>query len=352
MRATWLLAGPMLALTILPCAGSDQNAVLWQAPGDFTLRDWIWGAGGEARAPSPPFEFVEEDVKGTNPKIRVRDAKGNKWTVKFGGEAHGDVFASRLLYALGYVTEPSYFVASGVIAGAHDLRRAKPFLAKDGAFTYARFKLHDHKMLAHVEGKTWSWNDNPFLGTAELNGLKILLMLTSNWDTKDARDGEGSNTAVCSKQGSVKNQLYYVSEDWGSSMGKWGGFFERDKWDPAGYRQQTKDFVRSVAGAAIEWGYRGKHDKDITSGITAGDIRWLLTFLSRVTDEQLRAGLRASGATETDIDIFTPSIRERIAELQRLVAAPVAPVTTATVLSRLPGAFFLNGSPDFRTPHH
>jgi hypothetical protein len=325
----------MLVLEVLPCAGSARNAVLWEAPGNITLRDWIWGPGGEARAPKPPFEFIEEDFKGTNPKIRVRDAKGDQWIVKFGGENHGDVFASRLLYALGYVTEPSYFVASGTIAGARDLRRAKPFLAKDGTFTYARFKLRDHKMFAHVDGQTWSWNDNPFLGTPQLNGLKILLMLASNWDTKDARDGEGSNTAVYSKPGSAGNQLYYVSDDWGSSMGKWGGFFERDKWNPAGYREQTKDFARSSAGGTIEWGYRGKHGEDITSGISAGDIRWLLTCLSRVTDEQLRAGLQASGATEPDIDIFTQSIRERISQLQRLAVAPRAPVATPTALSRL-----------------
>src|SRR5271165_4516962 len=119
MRATWLLATLTPALAVLPCTGSDTNAVLWQQPGTITLRDWIWGPGGQARAPKPPFEFIEEDFKGTNPKIKVRDAKGDHWIVKFGGENHGDVFGSRLLYATGYLTEPSYFVASGVVTGAH-----------------------------------------------------------------------------------------------------------------------------------------------------------------------------------------------------------------------------------------
>jgi hypothetical protein len=49
--------------------------------------------------------------EGTNPKIKVRDAEGDRWTVKFGGENHSDVFASRVLNALGYTAEPSYFVA-------------------------------------------------------------------------------------------------------------------------------------------------------------------------------------------------------------------------------------------------
>lgn len=334
MSSHGLLTALMLAFAVLPCAGADQTAVLWQAPGNIALPDWIWGSGGEARAPKPPFQFVDEDFKGTNPKIKVRDAKGDQWIVKFGGENHSDVFASRLLNALGYVSQPSYFVVSGVIAGAHDLRRAKPFLAKDGAFTYARFKLSDHKLLAQVDGKTWSWDDNPFLGTRELNGLKILLMLTSNWDAKDARDGDGGNTGVYSKPGSPGNQLYYAFDDWGASMGKWGGFFGRDKWDPVGYRDQSKDFARSTAGAAIEWGYRGKHGNDVTSGISADDIRWLLVYLSRVTDEELRAGLRASDATEPEIDMYTQSIRERITHLQRLAAAH-ADATAAIGLSRL-----------------
>jgi hypothetical protein len=346
MRTTWLLTGLTLALAALPCAGAEAKATLWQPPGEITLNDWIWGPGGEARAPQQPYEFIEEDLKGTNPKIKVRDAKGNRWIVKFGGEDHGDVFASRLLYALGYVTEPSYFVASGVIEGAHDLRRAKPFLAKDGAFNYARFKLRDHKKLASVDGRTWAWNDNPFVGTQELNGLKVLVMLTSNWDAKDGRDAEGSNTAVYSKPGSDAGQLYYALEDWGSAMGKWGGFFGRDKWDPAGYREQTKGFARGTPGQTIEWGYRGKHDKDIRSGISADDVRWLLTYLSPVTDEKLRAGLRASGATEAEIDIYTRSMRDRIAQLQRLSVAPAAPVTAETLGFRLAGGLLPIGPPD------
>src|SRR5262249_27225013 len=133
-----LSAGALCLLAAVPGRGGEQ-AVLWQARGPITLNDWVWGAGGEARAPQPPFEFVNEDFHGTNPKIRVRDAKGDRWTVKFGGENHGDVFASRLLFALGYLTQPSYYVAGGAITGVHDLKRAKPFVGRDGSFRFARF---------------------------------------------------------------------------------------------------------------------------------------------------------------------------------------------------------------------
>jgi hypothetical protein len=320
MRNNWFFIS--LALAALPCAASDSAHVLWQAPGAITVHDWTWGPGGEVRAPKPPFEFLEEDHNGTNPKIKVRDAKGDQWVVKFGGENHADVFSSRLLFALGYVTEPSYYVAGGVISGAHDLRRAKPFIAKDGSFAYARFKLRDHKMLAQAKDESWSWNANPFIGSRELNGLKIVLMLTSNWDAKDARDGKGGNTSVYSKPGTAS--LYYAFDDWGATMGKWGGFFKRDKWNPDGFRAQTRAFARAMPDQTIQWGYHGKHGKDITSGIGAEDVQWLLTYLSRVTDEQLRAGLRASGASGSAIDTYTRCLRERIEQLQRLSAPPAS----------------------------
>ena len=317
MIGTWPLASVAVLLAVLPCSGGDK-AILWQAPGTITVSDWIWGAGGESKAPKPPFYFVEEDFHGTNPKIRVRDDKGDQWTVKFGGEVHGDVFASRLLHALGYLTQPTYYAAGGTIGGAHDLKRAKAFIGRDGSFRFARFKLHDHKALSPVDGDGWSWTENPFVGTPQLNGLKILMMLTSNWDAKDARDGKGSNTSIYVKSKSKTDQRFYAFDDWGATMGEWGGFFDRDIWDAEGYAAQTKDFARVAADGRIEWGYRGKHDQDITSGISVADVRWLMTYLSRVTDDELRAGLRASGATEAQIGVYTRAIRQRIAALEEL----------------------------------
>jgi hypothetical protein len=318
MRTRRLFVALGLSVANALCAGPDGKPVLWQAPEKITLEDWIWGSGGEARAPQPPYEFVAEDFNGTNAKIKVRDAKGDHWTVKFGGENHSDVFASRLLFAMGYASQPTYFVASGRILGVHGLKRAKPFIRGNGEFANARFKLSKSKKLTHVDGMEWSWIHNPFVGTHELNGLKILMMLTSNWDAKDSRDGKGSNTAVYDERGPGGDHLYYAFDDWGATMGKWGGFFSRDKWNVDGFSQQTRDFARCVEGDTIRWGYRGKHVKDITSGIRIDDVRWLLTYLSGVTDEELRAGLRASGATPRQIDSYARSIRERVTELQQL----------------------------------
>lgn len=308
----------LLFAAMRPCSATDGKALLWQEPGNITIANWIWGPGGEARAPKAPFEFLEEDFKGTNPKIKVRDAKADHWTVKFGGEDHGEVFAGRFLFAMGYLAQANYFVRNGVVNGVHGLKRAKPFLGKHGEFAYARFKLHESKKVTLVEGVDWSWTDNPFVGTHELNGLKVLMMLMSNWDAKDCRDGKGSNTAVYAKNSVAGMQLQYAFDDWGATFGRWGGFFSRDKWSPQGYTDQTRSFVHSD-GEIIRWGYHGKHNADITSGIRIEDVQWLLRYLSGVTDEQLRAGLQASGASPLETDAYARSIRERISQLQHLI---------------------------------
>lgn len=294
---------------------ADAIKLLWHPPPPMTPSDWYWGAGGEDLAPTPPFRFIKEDFGGTNPKVKVKDARGREWTVKFGHEVHSDTFTPRLVYAAGYFAEPTYFVREGVIEGAHHLKRAKPFITKKGAFRYARFKFHDKNALPYADDYTWSWKDNPFVGSRELSGLKILMMLTSNWDAQDITNKD-TNTAVFRRL--ADSAYLYVFTDWGSTMGKWGGYFRRDKWDCYGYERQTKKLIKAVKNGEIEWGFSGKHKQDLTQGIRLEDVRWIVSYLSRFTDADIRAGLVASGANQTQIKVFTRAIDERIAELEQV----------------------------------
>jgi hypothetical protein len=41
-----------------------------------------------------------------------------------------------------------------------------------------------------------------------------------------------------------------------------------------------------------------------------------MQYLSRITDDQIRAGLRASGATPDEVTCFTSAVRDRINQLQ------------------------------------
>jgi hypothetical protein len=170
------------------------------------------------------------------------------------------------------------------------------------------------------EEHSWAWNDNPFLDTSKLHGLKMLVMLLSNWDSKDRRDvARGSNTAIFEyKVARWRREARYLITDWGGSMGRWGGnIVTRGRWDPEGFAAQTPQFVTGVQDGFVTFGYTGQRTADVADGIRVEDARWLYTYLGRVTDEQLRDALTASGANAEDAESFSTSIRDRIEQIGR-----------------------------------
>jgi hypothetical protein len=106
-------------------------------------------------------------------------------------------------------------------------------------------------------------------------------------------------------------------------MGKWGGTFTWTKWDCSGYADQTKDFVKRDDDGSLKWGFNGKHKDDLTSGISVSDVQWLLQYLGRITDDQLRVGLVASGATSDETECYSRALRQRIDTLQSLAGVSV-----------------------------
>jgi len=329
LRSTFpLLIICALAVSLVPASGQSSKPkkqpgesaatvatkapIIWRNPGNVESLDFTNGPGGSEHAPKPPFTFVEEDTGGTNPKIKVTDAAGQSWGVKWGSEIRSEVFSSRLVWAAGYYVEPSYYVRSGQVQGVKDAGRAEKYL-KDGNFTDARFELKEKGVTKKTDNESWSWGSNPFNGTKELNGLKIMVMLTSNWDPKDQTASQ-SNTAIYTWRNT--GDVVYVMSDWGATMGKWGGFMSREKWDCDGYADQTRKFVTGVEGNLVKFGYDGKQQSDIREGIKVSDVKWLLESIGRITDAQIRAGLAASGATPQDVDCFARAIRARIGQLQ------------------------------------
>lgn len=295
---------------------------MWHNPGAVETEELQYCSGGRSLAPRPSFTFVKEDESGTNPKVQVRDGAGRHWAVKFGREASPDTFATGLACLVGYYVEPTYYIADGIILRAHDLKRAKHSIDQNGKFHGGRFQLRS-KHPEFLKDVDWSWSNNPFLGTPPLNGLKIIMMLTSNWDSKDIRDevDRGSNTAIYR---SGHRYIFFV-DDWGAAMGAWGNLATRSKWKAGDYGEQTKEFVRGIKNGEIQWGYHGAHTADVTRGIHVSDVRWLLRYLGRVTDRQLAAGLRSSGASETEVATYVPAIRLRVQQLQRVANSASAP---------------------------
>lgn len=303
-----------------PAGSPEVVTIVWKDPGAVEKLDFVGGPGGRKKLPTPPYTFVEENMSGTNAKVKVKDANGQTWHVKWGSEVNAEVFATRIAWAAGYFVDASYFVPSGKIIGAHGLRRARKYVKSDGSFTDARFERHKDKGATVLdEEKGWNWEQGPLVGSHELNGLKIIVMLTSNWDNKDVRDvRDGSNTAILEYQDGNQIERQYTITDWGATMGKWGGALSREKWDAKGYEKQTSDFIKGVEGGNVEFGYSGKHTSDFKQGIKVSDVKWLLNYVGRITDQQLRDGLRASGATPDEVEIFTRSIRNRINQMRKL----------------------------------
>jgi hypothetical protein len=318
LRAVWLMLGAYRIRRAGPRRLSATQHTIWRDPGEVEALDLSNGPGGAGGAPAPPFTFVEEHLNGSQPCVSVTDGRGRRWRVKWGNEVRAENFAVRLVWACGYHAEVTYFIAAGEIAGAQSLQRASACIADDCSFRDARFELDDPAVRKLFEEHSWAWNDNPFLGTPQLNGLKVLVMLLADWDTKDRRDvARGSNTAIFEhRAGRWRREARYLITDWGGSMGRWGStIVTRGRWDPEGFEAQNAEFVTGRDGEMVRFGYAGQRTADIAAGISVEDVRWLCRYLGRISDQQLANALGASGATSDEADRFTRAIRGRVAQL-------------------------------------
>jgi hypothetical protein len=297
--------------------------VLWVDPGDIARRDLYWGNGSTERAPQAPFTFVAEKLEGTNPKVRVKDARGRTWKVKFtgsrGDEVHADIAAGRLAWALGYFTEENYFVAEGRIERLGRLSRAAAVIQPDGRFQNARFEKRPAG-LVETDGR-WSLADNPFRGTKELSGLKLLAALLHHWDIKYENFG-----VMASGRGSTAEQRF-VLIDLGSTFGRMarGLLGDRTKWNLEHYRGQ--DFLAGARSDVLKLNLRSCHPFD--QEIPIEHARWFAGLISQLQASQVRRAFEASGANPGEVAGFTAAFRAKVAELVAAVDA-----RRATVRSR------------------
>jgi hypothetical protein len=301
----------------------SMQALIWRSPGDIATLDLAAGPGGRDGEPRPPFTFVEEHLTGSQPCVSVRDARGLKWRIKWGDEVNAEALATRLAWAAGYFVEITYFVPEGRIEGVAGLQRASSCVDQECRFQNARFELDEEGVRKHFEEHSWAWNDNPFVGTRELNGLKIIMMWLSNWDSKDVRDvARGSNTAIFEYQvGSGLREARYLITDWGGAFGRWGSVVTRGRWDCRAFDAESPSFVLGHDGEFLRFGYSGQRTSDIADGIRLSDARWLLERLSHLTEAQIAAAVQASGGTPEEISCFARALRARL----DMLAAAVNP---------------------------
>jgi hypothetical protein len=265
-------------------------AVLWREPIDIQARNLLTGAGGDAMKPDlRQVTFLEAEEGGYSTKYRIRDASGNVWVAKVGKEAQSETASNRLVWAVGYETEIVYLV---------------PQLTIEGKGTFENVRLEARPKDIKREGE-WSWADNPFARSPELQGLKIMMVLINNWDMKDSNN----QILVAKNDSSGEPELRYIISDLGGSLGKTGGIFSRSRNKPSDFVKA--EFIDGVKHNVIDFHYNGKN-KALFEGITIEDARWLATRLRKLSDDQLRDAFRAANYSSEDVDRLAHTVREKI----------------------------------------
>jgi hypothetical protein len=310
--------------------GDKSAAVLWRDPGNIRNRDLYYGPGSKASAPVPPFRFVKEVKEGGMPKFEVTDANGAKWRVKLGPEAQAETVSSRLVWAVGYNAEESYYFDRARIDGMQSLSRGQKYVQGDSVIG-ARFEPRRKDV---ERGANWSWDKNPFKGTRELNGLKTMMVLLNNWDTFK------KNNRVL-KVKDTGEDVYTVT-DLGATMGAARGVGGGRSKNNADDFARSK-FVSSVKNGNVKYAYDLKPKKlgilsalwppyyfrqrsatNRMNKVPVQDAAWIGSQLSQLSDNQLRDTFRAAGYDQATTDKYVRTLRSRINELNRLRDAQLA----------------------------
>ncbi|HJZ99055.1 MAG TPA: hypothetical protein VKE70_21240, partial [Candidatus Solibacter sp.] len=252
----------------------------------------------------------------------VTDADGHKWKLKLGDEAQAETTASRLLWAAGYVTDEYYLVPEAHIQELPpNLHRGMRWIGKDGVARNARMK-RDPEGFKKV-GR-WEWKNNPFTGTREFNGLRVMMALINNWDLKDI------NNAIYDSE----HERVYVVSDLGASFGTTRVVPGHNKrrnnlgnFEKSGFVTNASpgfvDFATPgtptpiVLFAPNVWTYR-EGLKWIGDHIPRADAKWIGEVLARLSPQQIRDAFLAGGYSSAEAERFAAVIEARIAELNRL----------------------------------
>jgi hypothetical protein len=272
--------------------------LLWREPVDIASRNLYTGPGGEALKPNlSKLVLVEEKVSGAGSlKYRVRDGSNREWLVKAGGETQAETAAGRLVWAAGYYTDVSYLAPRAEIEGK-------------GTFENVRFEERS-KAIKRLD--EWLWDDNPFIGTRELQGLKVLLALLDNWNLKN----ENNEILFVRDDEAGGSELRYIISDLDTKLDKTGkspGMWARSK-DESILKIR---FIDRVKDGLINFDYSGRH-KERISDITVEQARWIGGWLAKLSDQQIKDACRAGNYSPEESQTLAAAIRARINELVNL----------------------------------
>ena len=302
----FFLFGLFIAISGLPVIAQEKeknqavgNAVMWEAV-DIKSRDLFLGPGGNRLAPDlEGAVVVGRQAGGNNTKYRIRDNDGHEWIAKIADESQPEAAAVRLLWAIGYKTEVNYLIP--------ELK-----LGKHGTFSNVRLEARPK---GTKRGDRWMWNDNPFVGTREFDGLKLMMAMLNNWDLKD------ENNVIIIADG----QQQYVVSDLGASFGKLAespnSRSGRSVNDADGYAKSV--FIKGTRDGVLDLAYTGVA-QNLMDGIKVEHGRWLADLLMQLSDRQIRDAFRAARYSDEKASMLADAFKARIAALDRATQMPVA----------------------------
>jgi hypothetical protein len=257
----------------------------------------------------------------------VSDRRGVEWIVKLGPEAQAETSATRLVWAVGYGAEEAYYLQRVRIQGLPELSRGEEFVQPGGYVLGARF---EPRRAGAVRGDNWKWDENPFVGTRELNGLRTLMVLLNNWDARPE-----NNHVVTVRDRRGRSQVRYFVSDLGATFGRTGGWGEHSKNDVEDF--SASPFVEGVEGGMVKFDFSTR-----PSGIALASVayppyflrewsrerhfrevplehaRWMGRLLSRLSAAQLGSAFAAAGYSKAETDRYVRALRARIRVLASL----------------------------------
>jgi hypothetical protein len=342
-----------LILTIVLVAGTSSAAfaqqkkgkqpaptgkpVAWRDPGDIATLNLLQGPGSEQMAPQAPFTFISESKLGASPKFKVRDARGVTWSVKMGPEAKAETVATRLVWAMGYFADEAYHFDQIEVQNLPRLARGQEF---QSGRTVRDVRMEPRRTDVK-RGAIWDWLQNPFVGQREFNGLKVLMVLVANYDTR-----LDNNQIYYGKHPETgEMEARYVVTDIGATFGKVGGmggtrtknvledfrsskFIETVENGMVNFDYHTKPKGAGGAFASIFGGGYAKRQANkekAMRSIPLQDARWIGTRLALLSDEQLRDAFRAAHYDNATMEGFVTILRQRINQLTQLPSStPIA----------------------------
>ncbi len=321
----------VLAFTLVPTAPAQLNRLtarstaplsvgaLWREPVNIASRNLFYGAGGEKHKPGNRLTFVKEDKGGSNPKFVVKDENGVNWKVKLGPEAQSETAATRLLWAVGYFTDENYYLPELQVSGLKKLARGQSYILPNGKMKGARLE-RDYE---NTQSSSWSWSDNPFVRSRELNGLKVMMALINNWDLKT------ENNKIVVQNG---REARYLVSDLGATFGKTGDHLVRSRNNIPDFLaskfikkvdEEEVDFVMNSRPHPIlifnlpYYVQRTRMEK-VVHNIPRTDAKWIGSILAKLSNKQLADAFRAAGYNSQEVSLLAGKIKARIAELNRL----------------------------------